>query len=99
MTKLRRAPKRFGYPPGVLDVFAIVPAAPLDFDAFLDDGTLADHGEVTGLDFGRSGLRGCHFWLKPQEFRAYRDRNRRRRVARHDLPHATQAAINHYLES
>jgi hypothetical protein len=36
--------------------------------------------------------------MSPHEMRAFRDRNRRKRVAWRDLPEPTQQAIVHYLE-
>lgn len=80
---------------GILDIIAIRPAAPLDFDIVLREG--ATDSEIVGLDFGRDGCCGCHFFLKPHEMRAYRERNRRKRVAWVDLPPDTQAAIVDYL--
>ena len=80
----------------VLDVFKITPAAPLDFDVMFKPEPNPD--ELTGLDFGHDGARGCHFFLKPHEARAYRERNRRKRVAWRDLPEATQRAIVAYCE-
>ncbi|MFC3724459.1 hypothetical protein [Neoaquamicrobium sediminum] len=74
----------------------IDPPAPLDFDVCFRD---VDCGEMSGLDFDRDGARGCHFFLKPHEMRAYRERNRRKRVAWADLPRDTQTAILSYLES
>lgn len=103
MRPFRAMPRRFleGAPEivrkNVLDLIAIKPAAPLDFDVIMRPG--ADDQEVTGLDFGRCGAQGCHFFLKDWEARAYRDRNRRKRVAWSALPPATQAAIARYLES
>lgn len=81
----------------VLDLFRIVPAAPLDFDVLfrLDQDT----GELVGLDFGSHGTQGQHFFLKLHEARAYRDENRHRRIAWRDLPEPTQRAIVAYLES
>jgi hypothetical protein len=87
---------------GVLDILAVKPAAPLDFDVILrpDPADMADpyRAEVAGLDFGAHGSQGCHFFLRPFDMRAYRDRNRRKRVAWSDLPEATRAAIVAYLE-
>lgn len=81
----------------VLDLFRIVPAAPLNFDVMLKPEP--DPQEIVGLDFGMSGVQGCHFFLKPHEARAYRDENRHRRIAWRDLPEPTQRAIVAYLES
>lgn len=55
--------------------------------------------EIVGLDFDAHGWRGCHFFLEPHEMRAYRARNRRKRVAWADLPEATQRALVAYLEA
>lgn len=84
---------------GVLDIFHISPPAPLDYDIILrDPDLLRVSGEVVGLDFGRSGERGCHFFLAaPWQARAYRGRNRRRRVAWLDLPEDTREAVLAYL--
>lgn len=81
---------------GVLDLIAVKPATPLDFDVILRPESGAP--EIVGLDFGHRGERGCHFFLKPYEARAYRERNRRNRVAWTDLPEATRAAVLAYLE-
>jgi hypothetical protein len=81
----------------VLDIIRIEPAAPLDFDLILKPEPNA--AEIVGVDFDHDGARGCHFFLKPHEMRAYRERNRRKRIAWHDLPAATQSAIVAYLES
>lgn len=80
----------------VLDLIRIIPAAPLDFDVILRPGP--NPAEVVGLDFDTHGARGCHFFLKPYEMRAYRARNRRKRIAWQDLPADTRAAIVAYLE-
>jgi hypothetical protein len=80
----------------VLDIIKIVPAAPLDFDIVIRPFPGA--AGIDGLDFGADGSRGCHFYLQPHEMRAYRDRNRRKRVAWSDLPERTQRAILAYLE-
>jgi len=80
----------------VIDILAIVPAAPLDYDVVF---RAVDSGEMSGLDFDGHGARGCHFFLKPHEMRAYRERNRRKRTAWRDLPDATQHAILAYLET
>jgi hypothetical protein len=86
----------------VIDLVKITPAAPLDYDIVFrpDPADMADpyRAEITGLDFGTYGARGQHFFLTPAEMRAYRDRNRRNRVAWSDLPEATRAAILRYLE-
>ena len=86
----------------VLDIIAIKPAAPLDFDIVLREPVKDQNGsilEYVGLDFGAYGAQGCHFFLKRHEMRAYRERNRRKRIAWHDLPAPTQSAIVTYLES
>ena len=84
----------------VLDVFKITPAAPFGFDVILRAPvTDTKTGEIygfNGLDFGHYGARGCHFFLKPHEAGAYRERNRRKRIAWRDLPEATQRAIAAY---
>jgi hypothetical protein len=86
----------------VIDLIEITPAAPLDYDIIFrpDPADMADlyRAAITGLDFGDGGERGQHFFLTPMEMRAYRDRNRRNRVAWSDLPEATRAAILRYLE-
>jgi hypothetical protein len=106
--KARQMPRRFMEcaPPivkaRVLDITSINPAAPLDFDIVLrepvTDNESGDSYGFNGVDFGVYGERGCHFFLKPHEMRAYRDRNRRKRVAWRDMPEATQKAIVAYLE-
>ena len=90
----------------VLDLFKVIPAAPLDFDvvlrADLPPGVAAPcfaHYQTPSLDFGRYGTRGQHFFLSGPELRAYRERNRRKRIAWRDLPAETQRAIVAYLES
>jgi len=80
----------------VLDIVAVKPAAPLDFDVVLRPEP--DAAQIVGVDFGACGSRGCHFFLRPHEARAYRGRNRRKRVAWRDLPEATRAALVAYLE-
>lgn len=81
----------------VLDLFRVIPAAPFGFAVVLKPEP--DPQEIVGVDFDIFGARGCHFFLKPHEARAYRDRNRRKRVAWRDLPEPTQRAIVAYLES
>lgn len=99
----RQAPARFfeGAPAivkaQVLDFIEIKPAAPLDYDIVLRPAK--GDQEVTGLDFGAEGERGCHYFLTPHEARRYRERNRRKRARWVDLPAATQSAIIAYLES
>ena len=80
---------------GIVDIFAVKPAAPLDFDIVLREGASAR--EVTGLDFGAGGAQGCHFFLDRAQMAAYRARNRRNRVAWLDLPEATRRAVLAYL--
>lgn len=81
---------------GVIDMIAIVPAAPLDYDIVLRPEPDAE--EVVGVDFDANGGRGCHFFLAPHEMRAYRERNRGKRVFWQNLPEATQKAIIRYLD-
>jgi hypothetical protein len=84
----------------VLDIIAVTPAAPLGFDVILKPEPAPRRDmEITGLDFGDRGEQGCHFFLRPHDATAYRDRNRRKRRAWRDLPEATQRAIVRYLES
>lgn len=84
----------------VLDLIRIVPAAPLDFDVILRPPPAPFRDvQVTGVDFDTQGGQGCHFFLEAHQARAYRERNRRKRVAWSDLPAPTQAAILAYLES
>ena len=98
----RQAPSRFfvGAPDivksKVLDLLHVDPAAPLEFDVILRPEP--NPAEIVGLDFSSCGARGCHFFLKPWEARAYRERNRRNRVAWRDLPEPTRRAIVTYLE-
>ena len=105
----RQAPARFfeGAPDcvksGVLDLFKVTPAAPLEFDVIMrpapDEDLTAPRAEMVGLDFGVYGEQGCHFFLKAHEMRDFRERNRRKRVKWSDLPPATQRAVVAYLES
>ncbi len=81
----------------VIDILAIVPAAPLDYDVVFREVT--GDGQMYGLDFGRYGATGCHFFLQRHEMRAYRERARRKRTAWRDLPEATRKAIVNYLET
>lgn len=96
----RGMPARFmqGAPNNVrkalIDIIEINPPAPLDYDIVFRDPS---GGQMTGLDFDKLGYRGCHFFLDPHEMRAYRERNRRKRVAWNELPKATQSAILDYL--
>lgn len=102
--KPRQMPRRYveGMPDevrrDVLDIIAIKPAAPLDFDVVFRhvEGT-GSRQEMTGLDFGADGVQGCHFFLEPYQMRAYRERNRRKRAAWLDLPKATRDAITRYV--
>lgn len=84
----------------IVDILAVKPAAPLDFDVILrhveGEGCRA---QMAGLDFGDAGERGCHFFMHPVDMAAYRGRKRRHRVAWNDLPEKTQRAIVAYLES
>ena len=97
---VKRMPARFyNHAPesvvaGVADIIAIVPAAPLDYDIVFREKV---DGQVVGLDFDRDGAQGCHSFLESHELRAYRDRNRRKRVAWSDLPEATRARVLAYL--
>ena len=99
----RQAPRRFfeGAPDivraQVLDFIKIEPAAPLDFDVILRPEPNPD--AIVGLDFDVCGACGCHFFLKPWEARAYRERSRRKRAAWLDLPEPTRRAIVAYLEA
>jgi hypothetical protein len=81
----------------LVDILAIVPAAPLDYDVIFRPEP--DAPEIVGLDFDGDGSRGCHFFLNPHDARGYRERMRRKRVAWRDLPERTKAAILCYLES
>ena len=78
----------------IVDIIAIIPAAPLEYDVVWRENT---EGYYVGLDFGKGGEQGCHFYLKRHEMRAYRERNRRKRVAWKDLPADTQNAILAYI--
>lgn len=79
----------------VLDLIRNPQPAVCEFDVILCPD--ADAAEIVGLDFDKRGARGCHFFLKPHEARAYRARGRRRRVAWADLPEPTRNAILEYL--
>lgn len=84
---------------GVLDVFRAVEPTECEYDVlFRPDADDAEDLQIVGLDFDGEGARGCHFFLEPHEARAYRERNRRCRVAWADLPAQTQRAIIRYLE-
>jgi len=80
----------------IVDLIAVRPAAPLDFDVILRPEP--DAVEIVGVDFDVYGERGCHFFLNRQQARAYRERNRRKRVAWNDLPEPTKAAVLAYLK-
>jgi hypothetical protein len=101
MPRPRQMPARFleGAPAvvrnNVIDLIAVTPAMPLDFDVILRPHV--EDQEVVGLDFGRDGSQGCHFFLKWWEARAFRERNRRKRVRWVDLPQATRNRIVAYL--
>lgn len=82
----------------VVDIIKIIPAAPLDYDVIFRQDDTPDDAKSYGLDFDKYGARGCHFYLMNHAMRAYRERNRRKRVAWRDLPAATQSAIVAYLE-
>jgi hypothetical protein len=97
----RQMPRRYmeGAPASVraaiVDIIAIKPAAPLDFDIVFRD---VYRGQMSGLDFGADGARGCHFFLDIYQMRAYRARNRRKRTAWLDLPEDARRAIVRYVE-
>lgn len=99
----RRAPAKWfdGAPDivrrNVAVIHAIRPAAPLDYDV-LFTGPHAGDNQAIGLDFSARGEWGCHFFLEPWECRAWRERNRRKRVAWRDLPAVVQRSIVCYLE-
>ena len=78
----------------IIDVIRIMPGCPLEFDVIFRE---VYRDEITGLDFGNDGTQGCHFGLCSSQMRAYRERNRRKRVAWIDLPAETRAAILRYL--
>lgn len=105
MAQFRQAPARFFedapaiVKAQVLDIIAIKPAAPLDFDVIFRQEEQPRGGAAYGLDFGNNGASGCHFYLMTEDMRDYRNRMRRKRVAWSDLPVATQKAIVAYLES
>lgn len=101
----RRAPRRFLVDApaivrkNVVDIIEIKTAAPLDYDVIFRQPSEPRGGASYCLDFGNAGEQGCHFYLPGDEMRAYRERNRRHRVAWNELPAATQRAIVAYLES
>jgi len=78
----------------VIDILDNGPDAALRYDVIFRPEP--DAPEIVGLDFG-DDMRGCHFFLKPHEMRAYRARNRLRRVAWLDLPERVRSNIRHYL--
>lgn len=82
----------------VIDILAIVPAAPLDYDVIFRQLDTPRGGASYGLDIDRHGAQGRHFYLTNHDMRAYRERARRKRTAWRDLPDATQRAILTYLE-
>jgi hypothetical protein len=98
----RGMPRRFfeGAPDvvrrGVLDIIGPFEHAVCAYDVVLRPEP--GDSEVAILDFGPENMRGAHSFLKPHEARAYRERNRRKRVAWLDLPEPTRAAIVAYLE-
>lgn len=94
-SRLRRAPKRFGYPPGILDVFRYTEPSPCPLDVVFDSHA----PQYYASDFYEDGSRGCSFEMATHEFRAYRARNRHRRVAWSDLSDGARAAILRYMES
>jgi hypothetical protein len=79
-----------------LDLIQTIPPGPLDFDLILRPEP--DAAEIVGVDFDKRGAQGCHFFLPPYAARAYRERNRRKRIAWRDLPAPTRARILAYLE-
>ena len=83
----------------VVDVLAIKPGAPLEYDIIFRQSSEPRGGASYGLDFGSGGEQGCHFYLTNHDMRGYRERKRRHRVAWNDLPNETQRAIVAYLES
>jgi hypothetical protein len=100
----RAMPSRFleGAPPqvkrDVLDIIEVKPAAPLEYDVIFRQMLPGNRGgQLYGLDFGADGAQGCHFYLDTFDMRAYRERNRRMRVAWRDLPPDTQNAILRYV--
>lgn len=84
---------------GIIDIIAICPTAPLGYDVIFRQEDTPRGGASYGLEFGQHGTQGSHFYLTNHEMRAYRERNRRNRVAWDDIPDVTQSAIIHYLES
>jgi hypothetical protein len=92
--KPRGAPKRLKYPSGVLDIFKHKSPCPLDYDV---TWTATNDGMVVGLDFGESGVRGQHFFLKPHEYQGYRKRMNRQRVSWDSLPVPLQRSIICYF--
>lgn len=83
----------------VLDIFRNSESAVCEYDVLFRPG--ADDTEdlhLVGRDFGAEGECGSHFFLEPHQARAYRERDRRKRVAWADLPAPTQRAIVRYFE-
>ena len=81
---------------GVLDIMGPFEYAVCEYEILFKHPD-TNPAEIVGLDFDEHGARGCHFFLKPHDARAYRERNRRKRVAWLDLPKATRAAVLAYL--
>jgi hypothetical protein len=79
----------------VLDIVATPRDSVLEYDVVFRPEP--DAAEIVGLDFGVYGWQGCHFFLEPHKARAYRERNRRKRVAWADLPEPTRKSILRYL--
>jgi hypothetical protein len=85
----------------IIDLITVRPAAPVGYSPPHFDVILRpepDAAEIVGVDFSVYGERGCHFFLNRQQARAYRRRDRRKRVAWNDLPQATKAAVLAYLK-
>jgi hypothetical protein len=86
----------------VLDIVGPFKHAVCEYEAIfrapITDNETGEMYGFNGLDFSTHGCRGCHFFLKPHEARAYRERNRRKRVTWLDLPAPTRKAIVAYLE-
>ena len=81
----------------VVDIIAVKPAAPLEYDVIFRQDAEPRGGTSYGLDFGNGGEQGCHFYLSDYDMRAYRERTRRKRTRWADLPKPTQTAILRYL--
>jgi hypothetical protein len=85
----------------IIDLIAVRPAAPVGYSPPHFDVILRpepDAVDIVGVDFSVYGARGCHFFLNRHDARAYRERNRRKRVAWNDLPELTKAAVLAYLK-